>query len=131
MRRLLLERSTVLSWISLLLSGLVVGLLITTRAGNSVSPVLASRTYPSDLNVNTVAELQGRQHDLREQLKQLRDRQDALQRDLTAGQDNLEELQGQIDEQNRVAGLTALRGPGVAITLDDSSATFHVARRRC
>ncbi|HEY1013618.1 MAG TPA: DUF881 domain-containing protein [Herpetosiphonaceae bacterium] len=111
------------SWMTLLVGGFIVGLLLTVRAGNPVKPVIASRTYASDITVNTVTELRARQHELKAELKRLRDEQDGLQRQATSNQGNLEDIRSEIDIHKQIAGLTPLRGPGVEVLLDDSKAS--------
>lgn len=124
MARLSVPRSAWMQWLPMLLAGVLVGFLISTRATSSTPPFTVSRTYTSDINANTIAELQGRQHELKQQLKTLRDQQTTLQAASTNNQGNLEEIRTQIESQKQIAGLVPMRGPGIVVSVDDSTAAL-------
>lgn len=115
------------SWlitISLLLGGLVVGFMMTLRAGAAPQTLSPSRNTAASLSVARVSELSAHQQHLNSELTRLREEQSVLQRKATENQGNLEEIRTQIDVENQLAGLSALRGPGVVVTLNDSDATL-------
>lgn len=125
MRRFAFDQHPQLTFLPLLLGGLVVGLLLTLRAGaapQSVAP--ASRNTTDSLSVNRISELRARQQDLNAELARLRAQQTELQGQATSDQENLSEILTEIDAQKQFVGLTALRGPGVVVTLDDSDQTL-------
>lgn len=122
MRRFAFDQLPQLTFLPLLLGGLVVGLLLTLRAGAAAphSATLPSRNTSDSLSVNRISELRARQQDLNAELARLREQQTILQNQATSDQENLSEILTQIDAQKQVVGLTALRGPGLVVTLDDS-----------
>lgn len=101
-------------------AGILLGLMLTVQTSSRSAVKRASRTYSADLSVQTVLNLRAEQQELRSQLQQLRAEFSDLQKEAAGSQGNLQELQSQIEEQRQLVGLTALRGPGVIVTLDDS-----------
>lgn len=124
MQRVAFDRRSILTMLPLLLGGLVVGLLLTVRAGASPQSISSSRNTADSLSVDHISELRARQQRLNSELGQLREEQTTLQNQATSDQDNLTGMLSQIDAQKQIVGLTALRGPGVVITLDDSAVTL-------
>ncbi|MBA3468781.1 MAG: DUF881 domain-containing protein [Herpetosiphonaceae bacterium] len=124
MQRLALVNRSWLTTIPLLLGGIVVGLLMTLRSGAAPQTINPSRNTAASLSVTRVTELRARQQSLNSDLTRLREEQGVLQRKATENQGNLEEIRTQIDAQNQLAGLSALRGPGVVVTLDDSTSSL-------
>lgn len=70
--------------------------------------------------IEAAGALQKEQTDLKEQLAQLRARLDEVQRSAAARSGELGELARQIEDLKLRAGLTALVGEGIAVTLDDA-----------
>ncbi len=124
MQRIGFDRRSGLARLPLLLGGLFVGLLLTVRAGATPQSISSSRNSADSLSVNQISELRARQQRLNSELGRLREEQTVLQGQATSDQDNLTDLRGQIDAQKQIVGLTALRGPGLVITLDDSATTL-------
>jgi uncharacterized protein YlxW (UPF0749 family) len=95
--------------------------------GFFVATQWATFTVPATRDVNiryidplsgTVAQLQTEQGELRTQLADIRTRLDDLQRASAQQSGSSRDLQARIDDLRSSAGLTELRGEGVAITLD-------------
>jgi len=124
MQHVAFDRRSILTMLPLLLGGLVVGLLLTVRAGTSPQSISSSRNTADSLSVDHISELRARQQRLNTELGQLRQEQTTLQNQATSDQDNLTGMLSQIDAQKQIVGLIALRGPGVVVTLDDSAATL-------
>lgn len=122
LRRLLPQRLVAQGGLALtlLVAGFVVGLLLTAHTPRRSKPAV-SRSYGAmDVTAQTALSMLDEQQQLRTQLQSLREQMSALQKDAAGSQGNLQQLQQQLEQQRQLVGLSALQGPGVHVTLDDS-----------
>jgi uncharacterized protein YlxW (UPF0749 family) len=103
----------------LLLPAFLLGLVMTSQwqTQQARSPYV-SRYYPQ--LAEAAFSLQQEQDGLRDQLAELRSRLDEIQRQSASLGGEAAALQRQIEDLKPLAGLTALAGPGVVVTLDDA-----------
>ena len=76
---------------------------------------------PRDRIVNTIEQLETEQSALKSEIARLRAELASFQFQAAANTDRLQRLNEELDAQRAAAGLTAVRGPGIAVTLDDGS----------
>ena len=76
---------------------------------------------PRDRTVNTIEQLETEQSALKAEIARLRAELATFQSQAAEETDRLRRLNDELDVQRAVAGLTAVRGLGVAVTLDDSN----------
>ena len=122
MRQLLPQHRAILSLFALLFGGLFVGMLMSVRPQVALSSSSSSRNSSASLSVDRIGTLREHQQELNAELSRLRDEQAELQQQSTSSQSNFEEIRTQIDQQQQMAALVAMRGPGVVVTLNDSNA---------
>lgn len=125
MRSIPIPPRAAVSFAALLIGGLLTGLLLAVRPSISLREINPSRNLPDSLNVERITQLQTEVQQLNNELTQLRDEQNRLQKDTASSQGDLGSIQTNIDSERQTAALTALRGPGVTVTLDDSSSIFE------
>lgn len=110
--------------ISMLLAGLTLGLLLSLgwqQASNAEVDATAPETSKIELSITRLeaeqAELKGRLASLRQELAT---RQEAA----ISNTDQMQALRTELARQQLIAGLKPVQGPGVLITLDDSTVQF-------
>lgn len=126
--RLRASASPATLWLSgvLLVSGVAVGLLLSTQwqpqsiGDASASP--ATRQSGREIVVSTIGRLETEQADLKKQIADLRARLNEAQATEAEQKTSLLDINRQISEQRMASGMTALQGPGVISTFDDSAA---------
>ena len=69
----------------------------------------------------TVKRLEAEQEELKENIGRMREALDEYRRELAANTEMLKEINAELERQKMMAGLLAVEGPGVRVTLDDSS----------
>lgn len=101
----------------------VIGLALAwqSQGPRATPPVGYTPGDPRDRSVNTIEQLEAEQSALKAEIARLRADLATLQSQAAEETDRLRRLDDELDAQSAVAGLTAVRGPGVAVTLDDSS----------
>lgn len=109
--------------LTLMLMAFVIGLALAWQLkGQRASPPVGYVPGdPRDRIVNTIDQLEAEQAALKSEIARLRAELAAHQSQAAAQTDRLRKLNEELDAQRAAAGLTAVRGPGVAVTLDDSS----------
>lgn len=107
-----------------LLLGLAVGIQWQTQAERSP---IASR-YSADL-ATAANEMQREQDGLRAEVASLRGRLDGVQEQAASVDDRAATLKRQIDEMRGESGLTAQKGEGLVVTLDDGRLAANAPRR--
>jgi uncharacterized protein YlxW (UPF0749 family) len=69
----------------------------------------------------TINRLETEQGELKENIGRMREQLDEYRRELAANTEMLEGISTELERQKMMAGLLAVEGPGVLVTLDDSS----------
>ncbi|MEE8162970.1 MAG: DUF881 domain-containing protein [Anaerolineae bacterium] len=69
----------------------------------------------------TIQRLEVEQEELKESIGRMREGLDEYRRELAANTEMLKEISAELERQKMMAGLLAVEGPGVQVTLDDSS----------
>ena len=107
----------------LALSALVLGLALAwqLKGPRASPPVGYAPGDPRDHTVYTIEQLEAEQAALKSEIARLRADLEAYQAQAAAETDRLQRLNADLDEQRAAAGLSAVRGPGVSVTLDDST----------
>lgn len=112
-------RGSALAWIVV---GLCLGLLLQVQV-RSPANITDDRGYDQGQVRTAVQVLEQEQLDLKEAIGHLRVRLERYQQLAASETETLRELRDELAGQRMRAGLVALRGPGVVLTLDDSSTT--------
>lgn len=97
----------------------ILGLLVITAAPRAPAPTAGQRP-DTDLARSVQERLEEEQKSLQAEVAALQADVALAQRLTTARSSSLSELARELDRQRTAAGLTALRGPGVRVVLDDS-----------
>lgn len=69
----------------------------------------------------TIQRLEAEQEELKESIGQMREALDEHRRELAESTEMLREINAELERQKMMAGLLTVQGPGVQVTLDDSS----------
>jgi uncharacterized protein YlxW (UPF0749 family) len=117
-------RASLILLLPTLLLGLLIGIQWQTQATRSP---IATR-YSADL-ADAATQMQREQDALREQLVSLRAQLDGIQERAATLDDRAAALKRQIDELEDAAGLTAMSGEGMVLTLDDGRLPATAPRR--
>lgn len=107
--------------IGLLFVGLALGLLLAFQWNAAPGSRLGDTSYGRDRTALTISRLEAEQQALKQQVSDLRLRLDEKQRDKGPSVELLKDLSLELEWNKSLAGLVALRGPGVEITLNDSN----------
>ena len=107
------------TWTCLLLLALGSAIALSWSARAPAPPVTAAAE--ADAARPAIARLEAKQRQLKEQIAGLRARLAAAQQRQTAAQTAAAELQPALQAERMLAGLTPRSGPGLRLTLDDSS----------
>jgi uncharacterized protein YlxW (UPF0749 family) len=109
--------------LTLALMALVVGLALAwqLKGPRASPPVGYAPGDPRDRTVHAIEQLEAEQSALKAQIARLRADLSTYQSQAAAETDRLQRLNAELDAQMAAAGLTAAHGPGVAVTLDDST----------
>jgi uncharacterized protein YlxW (UPF0749 family) len=107
--------------ISIIIASVVLGFLLTVQF-RSTAARLPVRDQGRLTTADAVTRLEDEQHQLKERIAELRAQIDTLQRtsDTTASSRG---VAANLDQQKLQAGLVALHGSGILVTLDDSTRT--------
>ena len=119
MRQSLASRSN----LTLTLMAMVLGLVLAwqLKGPRASPPVGYAPGDPRDRAVNAIKQLEDEQAALKASIVRLRTELAAAQSQMAADTDRLQRFAADLDAQRATAGLVAMRGPGVVVTLDDSS----------
>ena len=110
--------------LTLALIAMVIGLVLAWQLkGPPASPPVGyAPGDPRDRSVRAIEQLEAEQAALKAEIARLRADLASYQAQASAETERLQRLNVELDEQRAIAGLTAMRGPGVTVTLDDSNA---------
>lgn len=100
-----------------ILASTVLGFLMTVQFRSSAAISAREQATPS----TAIQRLEDEQGDLKQQLARLRVQVTDLQRSASSGAAGVSSTAHNLEQQRLVAGLLAVRGPGLVVTLDDST----------
>jgi uncharacterized protein YlxW (UPF0749 family) len=106
--------------IFMLVAGLTLGLLLSLGWRPSAEGDLGETAPDSSTVWSSIEHLESEQRELKTTLVGLRQELAQRQQAAAANTDRLQALKVELDRQQLLAGLIAVRGPGVLVTLDDS-----------
>jgi uncharacterized protein YlxW (UPF0749 family) len=112
---------------SLLLAGLILGLLLALGWGSPAPNYAAEVGRQSSTVRLSIEKLEREQQDLKATLAMLREELAQQRLAAAADTDRLEALRAELERQQLLAGLAPVQGPGVTVILDDSEAQIPVA----
>lgn len=101
--------------VSMLVAALLLGLLVSFQWPT----VSAQLSRPSDLVSRTMQQLELEQQELKRTIVHLREQLDARQKSAADSTMILQEVRAELARQKTYAGLTTVRGPGIAVVIDD------------
>jgi len=107
--------------IGLLVVGLALGLLLAFQWNAAPGSRLDEASYDRDRTSLTISRLEAEQQALKQQVSDLRAHLDAAQSSKAQSVELLRDLSQELALNKTLAGLAALRGPGVELTLNDSN----------
>jgi uncharacterized protein YlxW (UPF0749 family) len=113
------RRPRVPSGLALLVPALLFGFLVAAQWQTEIERSQLAVRYNAPLT-ETARTLQGEQNSLKAQLAELRTQLDTIQANASTQTGATRELQTRIDDLKARAGLTAVRGDGVVVQLDDA-----------
>jgi len=115
-RRAPVTRSTSLAWI---LVGICLGLLLQVQVRSPADSTTDSR-YEQAQIAAAIQQLEQDQLDLKDAIGRLRARLERYQQQSASRTETLREIRDELTGQRMRAGLVAVKGPGVIVTLQDS-----------
>ncbi len=123
----MMKRGTKAGNINLVIIGasILLGVMLSAQF-RSTDASLPEREQSRRATADTVRRLEAEQKDLKERIASLRVEIAALQRASEAAVSNVN-LAADLEQQRMLTGLAAMHGPGVVVTLDDSTRTIGVA----
>lgn len=109
--------------LTLMLMAFVIGLTLAwqLKGPRASPPVGYAPGDPRDRIVTTIEQLEAEQSALKSEIARLRAELLSYQSQVFANTDRLRRLNEEMEAQRAAAGLMAVRGPGLAVTLDDSN----------
>ena len=109
--------------LTLTLMAVILGLVLAwqLQGPRATPPVGYTPGDPRDRTVNTIEQLETEQSALKAEIARLRADLATFQSQAAEETDRLRRLNNELDAQRAIAGLTAVRGLGVVVTLDDSN----------
>jgi uncharacterized protein YlxW (UPF0749 family) len=109
--------------LTLMLMAFAIGLVLAwqLQGPRAAPPVGYTPGDPRDRIVDTIDQLEAEQSALKTEIGRLRSELAFFQSQSAANTDRLQKLNDELDAQRAAAGLIAVRGPGIAVTLDDSN----------
>ncbi|MCL5074158.1 MAG: DUF881 domain-containing protein [Chloroflexi bacterium] len=106
--------------IILTLFGLLLGLLLSAQ-WQARPPSVAISAQPRPEVMSTIQRLETEQAELKKQITQLRAQITAQQQQAATEKETLSEIRQALERERMAAGMVAVKGPGLRITLDDSA----------
>ncbi|MHB0868493.1 MAG: DUF881 domain-containing protein [Chloroflexota bacterium] len=106
-------------WLTIV--GLVLGLFISMEWQAPVARAPVTSDYPRELSRETIKRLESEQKDLKQVIADYRAQLASVQKDAASRRSALAGINSELETQRMMAGLVPLAGPGVQVTLDDSS----------
>ncbi len=106
-------------WLTLV--GLVLGLFISIEWQAPVARAPINSDYPREVGRETVKRLESEQKGLKQIIADKRSELAEMQKDASGRKTALAGLNTELEDQRLLAGMVPVAGPGVQVTLDDSS----------
>lgn len=107
--------------LALLLVGMALGLLLSLQWKAMSAPASLANAHGRDRTANAIARLEAEQDTLKKRVGELRQLLDEKQQARSQSAELLGGLTQELELQRALAGLTPLVGPGVQVTLNDST----------
>ena len=107
--------------LAVILASALLGFLLTAQIQSALNRPPATTEYGRELSSVTIQRLEAEQRALKDSIAQLRAQLFATQQAAGSGATSLASVSEELERQRMAAGLTAVHGPGVVVTLDDSS----------
>lgn len=104
-----------------MLAGLTLGLLLSVGWQTTSQTSVGATSPQASRILLSIQRLEAEQQELKATLAELRQELAERQRAAAAETDRLQVLEVELDRQQLLAGLTPVQGPGVIVTLDDST----------
>ncbi|MGI5837870.1 MAG: DUF881 domain-containing protein [Chloroflexota bacterium] len=105
----------------LTIAALILGLFISMEWQAPVAKAPVTSDYPRELSKDTIKRLESEQKGLKQIIADMRNELAELQKDATGRKSALAGLNAELEAQRVLAGMVPLVGPGLQVTLDDSS----------
>jgi uncharacterized protein YlxW (UPF0749 family) len=100
---------------------LLLGILITAQLRSKPATVPVDEGYAGRVGATTIERLEAEQTSLKQQISDLRKQIAAQQQQSAQTKASFADISASLEREQRLAGLTPLSGPGLTITLDDST----------
>lgn len=100
---------------------LVLGILITAQLRSKPATPPVDEGYAGRVGAATIARLEAEQTALKQRISELRKQIAAQQQQSAQTKASFAEISASLEREQRLAGLTPLSGPGLRVTLDDST----------
>ena len=107
--------------LAVILASALLGFLLTVQIQSALNRPPATSEYGRELSTATIQRLEAEQRALKDSIAELRAQLFATQQAAGSGAASLGSLTEELERQRMAAGLTPVRGPGVVVSLDDSS----------
>jgi uncharacterized protein YlxW (UPF0749 family) len=106
----------------LLLLGIALGALVAANLQSKAKPLPTRDDYPRQIAAYTIERLEAEQAELKRQIVELRHAIAERQEQAATEKSALAGINAALEQQKSAAGMTALKGPGIRLVLDDSAA---------
>lgn len=117
-----MKKRTLPRWVSwLTLLSIIIGLFFVQEVKVQSAITTASADPKTEVLISLITNLEAETAALEERLANIRLETEAIMSQSTTGESQLTELQNQLNQQQIRAGITALEGPGITISLDDNN----------
>lgn len=105
----------------LALLGLALGALVTANLQTKPRAPVTREEYPRQIAASTIGRLEAEQTELKRAIANLRRAIAERQEQAVAAKSTLAGLSQELEQQKSAAGMTALKGPGLRVVLDDTA----------
>lgn len=104
----------------LALLAVALGTLVAANLQTKPKPQITAEDYPRQIAAGTIERLEGEQAELKRRIAELRRTVAERQDQVAATRTTLSGLNQSLEKQKMAAGVTALKGPGLHVVMDDS-----------
>jgi uncharacterized protein YlxW (UPF0749 family) len=108
-------------YIPILMIALIFGVLLGLQWKSPPARSTAVPGFEHESGFLAINRLEAEQGELKENIGRMREQLDEYRRELAANTEMLKEINTELERQKMMAGLLAVEGPGVQVSLDDSS----------
>ena len=108
-------------YIPILMIVLIFGVLLGLQWKSPPARSTAVPGFEHESGFLAINRLEAEQGELKENIGRMREQLDEYRRELAANTEMLKEISAELERQKMMAGLLAVEGPGIQVTLDDSS----------